>query len=108
MDFSIAKNLAPVKPVEPLAGAGPVAGLGAAAGQGQNASFQQIFSGLLDGVKAAQNEADQQMTAWMNGEQKDLHQVALSMQKAGLKFDVAMEVRNKMMSAYQEVMRMQL
>lgn len=107
MDFSlIAKGFEHVKPVEPLIGGG--AGAAGAAGAAGGVSFQQVFSGLIHGVKAAEANADQQMTAWMNGEQKDLHEVALSVQKAGLTFDVAMEVRNKMMSAYQEVMRMQL
>ncbi|MFN7541605.1 MAG: flagellar hook-basal body complex protein FliE, partial [Acidobacteriota bacterium] len=53
-------------------------------------------------------DADKQLNAWMNGEAVDLHQVATSIQKAELSFELAIEVRNKMMQAYQEVMRMQI
>ena len=39
---------------------------------------------------------------------EDLHKVALDQQRAGIAFDLFLQVRNKMVSAYQEVMRMQV
>ncbi len=104
MDLNFAKSLASsiqmVHPVEPLAAAGQA---GASANE-----FQSILSGVIGNVKSTRNEANQQISAFLNGEQTDIHEVATSIQKAGLTFELAIEVRNKAMQAYQEVMRMQI
>ena len=104
MDLNFAKSLASsiqlVKPVEPLAAAGQAGGTGN--------EFQNILTGVIGNVKATRNDANQQISAFLNGEQTDIHEVATSIQKAGLTFELAIEVRNKAMQAYQEVMRMQI
>ncbi len=97
MQVSLSRAIDLVKPLDPTGG-----------GAGGGAEFQAVLGGVLDNIKTTANESSQQVTAWMNGEQTDIHQVAMSIQKAGLTFEVAMEVRNKMMQAYQEVMRMQI
>ncbi len=102
MSFIPVKGLAAgiemVRAVEPLA---PSAG-------GSGADFRNVLNGVIGEVKTTQGEADRQMTSWMNGEATDLHQVATSLQKAELTFELAIEMRNKVMQAYQEVMRMQI
>ncbi|MFN9301096.1 MAG: flagellar hook-basal body complex protein FliE [Acidobacteriota bacterium] len=100
MDPMFTKAISMVKPVEPLAPLG-----GAKWG---GAEFSNLLAGALDGLKTQKADADKQLNAWMNGEAVDLHQVATSIQKAELSFELAIEVRNKMMQAYQEVMRMQI
>jgi flagellar hook-basal body complex protein FliE len=104
MDVNFAKSLASsiqlVKPVEPLAAAGQAGATGN--------EFQNILTGVIGNVKSTRNEANQQISAFLNGEQTDIHEVATSIQKAGLTFELAIEVRNKAMQAYQEVMRMQI
>ncbi|WP_051670778.1 flagellar hook-basal body complex protein FliE [Bryobacter aggregatus] len=103
MDFSISKAIELVKPLDPIAmpdGMNPLS-------PGTN-DFKNLFSGLIGNVKSAQAESSNQVAAWMNGEDVDVHQVAMSVQKAGLTFEIAMEARNKVMQAYQEVMRMQI
>lgn len=104
MDLSFARSLKPslemVKPLDPI-GADPKT-------SGGGNEFQAILSGAIDNVKSTRQDADQQISSWMSGEQTDIHQVATSIQKASLTFEVALEVRNKMMQAYQEVMRMQI
>ncbi len=100
MQVSLSKAIELVKPLDAIGG-----GAGAGAGGGE---FQAVLGGVLNNIKTTANESSQQVSAWMNGEQTDIHQVAMSIQKAGLTFEVAMEVRNKMMLAYQEVMRMQI
>ena len=42
------------------------------------------------------------------GEDVDLHQVMLSMQEADIAFQLALQTRNKLVDAYQEIMRMQV
>ena len=98
MQISLSNAIELVKPLDAIGG-------GAGAGGGE---FQAVLGGVLNNIKTTANESSQQVSAWMNGEQTDIHQVAMSIQKAGLTFEVAMEVRNKMMLAYQEVMRMQI
>jgi len=44
----------------------------------------------------------------LSGDGEDLHSTVLSVQRATLEFDMLMQVRNKVVSAYQEVMRMQM
>ena len=98
MQVSLSNAINLVKPLDPI-GAGP---------QAEGGEFQAVLGGVLDNIKTTANDSAKQVTAWMDGEQTDIHQVAMSIQKAGLTFEVAMEVRNKMMQAYQEVMRMQI
>src|SRR6185369_1425935 len=45
---------------------------------------------------------------FLSGDGEDLHSTVLAVQRAGLEFDMLMQVRNKVVSAYQEVMRMQM
>jgi flagellar hook-basal body complex protein FliE len=44
----------------------------------------------------------------MTGESQDLHTTVIAMQKADLSFQMMMQVRNKIVQAYQEIMRMQM
>jgi flagellar hook-basal body complex protein FliE len=90
----------PVSMVQPVAPLSPAAV--------NESSFQSIFQNAIDQVKAPRQVAEQQIQAFLNGEQTDIHQVALSMQKADLTFELALELRNKVMQAYQEIMRMQV
>ena len=98
MQISLTNVIDLVKPIDPIATTGPATGGG----------FNAVLGGVLDNIKGTQNDSAQQVASWMNGEQTDIHQVAMSIQKAGLTFEIAMEVRNKVMQAYQEVMRMQI
>jgi flagellar hook-basal body complex protein FliE len=70
------------------------------------------FGGLLrdtvarvEGLRAGSGEAISRMLA---GEGAELHQVALAVQQAELSFELFLQVRNKVVQAYQEVMRMQV
>lgn len=104
MDAALGKALEMVRHVEALRpdttnAARPADGAG---------GFQQIFQQAIHQVQASQANAAQQTQAFLNGESKDLHEVALSVQKAGLQFEMMLELRNKAVSAYQEVMRMQI
>lgn len=99
MDFAIGKAIEHVKMLEPLGGAG-----GGSAASGLQ--FGAEFARALHEVKASQGEAQNQMRAFLNGEQSDLHQVAIAAQKAELQFETMLEFRNKFLQAYQEMMRM--
>ncbi|MCX6595628.1 MAG: flagellar hook-basal body complex protein FliE [Acidobacteria bacterium] len=81
------------------------------AGEAQAATsgdFGSYLKASINSVEAVGQAASQSTERFLNGEGEELHQVALAMQKAELSFDLFMQVRNKVVSAYQEVMRMQL
>jgi flagellar hook-basal body complex protein FliE len=72
------------------------------------ASFGAAFGEALAGVNAAQRTAQSGVEQFLNGENVELHQIALDQQRAALSFDLFLQVRNKVVQAYQEVMRMQM
>ena len=66
---------------------------------------------LADSIQQVQNSADfasKTVEQFLSGENSDLHQVAIASQKAELTFEFYLQARNKVVQAYQEVMRMQL
>jgi flagellar hook-basal body complex protein FliE len=74
----------------------------------QPGGFQSLLEGIVGGVEQSQNQATQAVNNFLNGGTEELHSVALASQRASLEFELFMQVRNKVVSAYQEVMRMQL
>jgi len=77
----------------------------ASAGKGE---FQNVLSAAIDEVGKAQSGAAQAVQSFLKGEGDDLHSTILAVQRADLEFDMFMQVRNKVVSAYQEVMRLQM
>ena len=94
-------SLIPITPIAPHLGAG------AAGAAGKSADFGAMLNGAIQGVEQPRQEANQAVQNLMNGD-GELHTVALATQRADLVFDLGLQVRNKIVSAYQEVMRMQL
>jgi flagellar hook-basal body complex protein FliE len=78
-----------------------------AAGTGSGA-FQNILQSTIDNLQSLQNDAGTAAQKFMTGESEELHTVALAGQRAELAFELGLQVRNKVVSAYQEVMKMQL
>jgi flagellar hook-basal body complex protein FliE len=70
--------------------------------------FSEIFKQTLEEVKSAQNQSDKLTNELVTGEVKDIHEVTIASQKASLSLQLTVQVRNKVVEAYQEVMRMQL
>ena len=70
--------------------------------------FGQIFKDALKEVSTAQNESDKMTNQLVTGEVQDVHEVMIASQKASLSLQMTMQVRNKVVEAYQEVMRMQV
>jgi flagellar hook-basal body complex protein FliE len=102
MDFS-----RPIEMVRPLAS--PSLDGIATSGNAQDGEvFRGAFEGALQSVRSSQAAAHRQVQAFLSGEQQDIHQVATAVQKAELTFEVALELRNKVVAAYQEIMRMQI
>jgi flagellar hook-basal body complex protein FliE len=80
-----------------------------AAAPAQPTNFSQVLAASLDQVNAMQSDANTLKTSYEIGDPSvDLPEVMISMQKASLAFEATVEVRNKLLSAYQEVMNMQV
>lgn len=71
-------------------------------------SFGEILGGALDQVNGAQLKADDMVKKFLTGEIKDIHQVTIATEEARLMMQLAVEVRNKIVEAYQEISRMQV
>ena len=71
-------------------------------------SFRDTLSEAVRQVEGYRQDADIKVGSFLAGEGEDLHTVALATQRAELAFDLFMQVRNKVVQAYQEVMRMQV
>jgi flagellar hook-basal body complex protein FliE len=90
-----------IQPIRPIDIGGPER----ASGGGE---FRNVLQGAIDQVEQSHNNAVQSVQDFLSGDGEDLHSTALAVQRAGLEFDMLMQVRNKVISAYQEVMRMQM
>ena len=75
---------------------------------GSGAAFQDVLSSAIRGVEGAGQSANATVERFLSGEGEELHTTVLATQKAELAFEMFLQVRNKVVNAYQEIMRMQL
>lgn len=66
----------------------------------------KFFNELVSKVNDLQTQSDKSIQGLASGENKNLHEVMISMEKASISFQFMSQVRNKALEAYQEVMRM--
>ncbi len=74
----------------------------------ESESFGQIFKDLLSETNQLQSEAGKIAEKFALGEISDIHEVMIAAEKAGVAFELVLEIRNKLIEAYQEMMRMQV
>ena len=70
--------------------------------------FSNLLKKLVQDVSTKQAEAGQAMQGVLAGEEIPLHQAVIAAEEAGLSFELMVEVRNKLLESYQELMRMQV
>jgi len=80
---------------------------GALKAQGKK-SFGQIFKDALESVKIHQKEYESQLNRQIFSDEIDLHNVIIAGEKARISLELTLQIRNKAMEAYQEIMRMQI
>lgn len=74
-----------------------------------NIDFNEKLKAAVDQVNNAQQTADKLSMQFVSGESNvDLHEVMISLQKANVSFQSMIQVRNKLVTAYQEIMNMQV
>ncbi|MBN8808015.1 MAG: flagellar hook-basal body complex protein FliE [Sphingomonas sp.] len=79
------------------------ASTGAASGP---ASFADSLSSALRDVNASQNQANDLSASYERGETIDIAKVMLARQQASVSFEATLQVRNKLLSAYKDIMSM--
>jgi flagellar hook-basal body complex protein FliE len=72
------------------------------------AGFGDILKDAISTVNELQKQSDSEMQKYMTGESQDLSTTVIAVQKADLSFQMMMQVRNKIVQAYQEIMRTQV
>ncbi|ADU66926.1 flagellar hook-basal body complex subunit FliE [Desulfurispirillum indicum S5] len=75
---------------------------------GEQTQFSEFLKSSLKEVNTAQKDADRAIEELIAGESKDIHTTMIKMQQADVSLKMMMQVRNKIMDAYQEVMRTQV
>ncbi|MDE3838514.1 flagellar hook-basal body complex protein FliE [Bacillus methanolicus] len=70
--------------------------------------FSAVLKEQIEKMNEAQNQSDLMTEKLARGENVDLHQVMIASQKANITLQATIEIRNKVIEAYQEIMRMQV
>jgi len=71
-------------------------------------SFAGVLKTSLTEVNQLQQKADAAITALATGDKASLHDTMIAMEQADVSFRLMMQVRNKIVEAYQEILRMQV
>jgi flagellar hook-basal body complex protein FliE len=75
---------------------------------GDGKSFADVLKASVEDVDDYQRKGEQALTDMATGQVKDLHQAALAINKAESSMKMMLEVRNKAISAYKEILRTQV
>jgi flagellar hook-basal body complex protein FliE len=75
---------------------------------GSTKTFGEFIKDMVQETNAAGLQADAKMNDVAAGRNKDLHGAVLAMEKADIQFRMLSQVRNKVIEAYREIMRMQV
>ena len=75
---------------------------------GSQKGFGDVLTGAIGEVNKLHHEADQAVEGLAAGRSADVHNTMIALQKADVSFQLLMQIRNKVVSAYETVMRMQI
>ena len=77
-------------------------------GAKSNGDFRSMFESAVARVESFQKDAAQSVDRYLSGDGDEVHETAIASQRAELALDLFVQARNKVVSAYQEIMRMQM
>lgn len=105
----IDQMISQLRAVAAQAASSPQANSAAGAGQAGAPDFSAMLNAALNEVNSASKEADRMTERFEMGDPNaNLQDVVMSLQKASVSFQTMVQVRNKLVSAYQEIMNMQV
>lgn len=70
--------------------------------------FSSLVKDAVESIDSTQKQADKEIAKAVTGESPDIHKTIIALQTAELKFQLGLQVRNKLVGAYEEIMRMQV
>lgn len=79
-----------------------------AAGGARSSGFMDSLQQAISKANDIQLGADQATEALMTGQTQNIHQTMVALQEADVSFQLMMQIRNKLVSAYEEISRMQI
>jgi flagellar hook-basal body complex protein FliE len=95
--------ITPIRPPAAIRQFDPIA-----APKTSGAGFESMLSDAIRSVEQFQQNSQTAIGKFLSGEDEEVHKVALATQQAEIAFDLFLQMRNKVVAAYQEVMRMQM
>jgi flagellar hook-basal body complex protein FliE len=95
-------------PILPISGAALPATIQPAGQPRAGGGFQEVFSSAVQSVEGFGHNASASVERFLSGEGEELHTTILATQQAELAFELFLQARNKVVNAYQEIMRMQM
>lgn len=84
------------------------AAAGASAPQPAQSGFAQTLASMVGDVDRLQDHSAEVSRSMVAGEATDVHEVMVAVEESSLAFSLMVEIRNKLLEAYQELMRMQV
>jgi flagellar hook-basal body complex protein FliE len=81
---------------------------GSVGGAAPTGNFQGVLGQMVQEVSAKQSAASDMMTGVLSGQGVPLHQAMIAVEEASISFQLMVEVRNRLLESYQELMRMQV
>ncbi len=93
-----------IAPIVDVASTGSTGATGKTGGPG----FLDSLKSAIGNVNDAQKEAGRAVDALMTGDTQDIHRTMVALQQADVSFQLMMQVRNKLVTAYEEIQRMQI
>jgi len=97
-----------VGPVRSLRAVDPRQVYGPQAAAQPRVSFADQLDSAVQEINRLQLARDEKIASMVSGEVTDVHEVMVAAEEAQLAFELLLEIRNKLLEAYQEVMRMQV
>lgn len=97
-------------PISSIGGLGPLTPklptVGGNSGQSAGGDFASTLKQAVGALQQLGNQADSSSLALAKGDPIDIHEVMIANEQASLGFSMAVQVRNKLIDAYSEIMRM--
>ena len=75
--------------------------------ESEESGFREMLHSAIDDINQIQGQAESKVAGVLNGSGTDVHSAMIAVEKADLSFQLMMQVRNKIVSAYEEISRMQ-
>lgn len=73
----------------------------------EDGNFGTLLKEMVQDVNSLQHQAVDKEKQFLRGEISDVHEVMIAAEEASVAFDLLMEIRNKLLDSYNQIMRMQ-